>query len=119
MVTSRLVFISYRCRWIKVNGDEYKPAAGVILEVEHDLPVVGIIQDVYLINGNEVMFHVKQFSTSFEPHYRAYILDDDCPSLKIVNHSTLFIHCPVNIRASHNPELSHSFILLPFGLCTE
>ena len=44
-----------------------------------------------MINGNEVMFHVNQFHTSYEPHYRAYVLDEKVSSLKIVRHSTLFI----------------------------
>ena len=117
-ILDSIYLVSYRCNWVMVNGDEYKPATGVILEVEHDLPIVGVIENIYLINGNEVMFHVKQFYTSFEPHYRAYILEDSLTYLKIVRHSTLFIHNPVHIRTSHNPELSHSFILVPFMLCT-
>lgn len=110
--------ISYRCNWVKVNGDEYKLATGVILEVEHDLPMVGIVQNIYVINGNEVMFYVKTFSTTFQPHYRAYVLDNFL-SLKIVHHSTLFIHSPVYIRTANNPYLLDYFILTPFVLCTE
>ena len=92
----------------------------MILDVEHDLPIVGIILDTYVIDGKEVALNVEKFSTTFEPHYRAYILDDHSSSSKIVLHSDLFIYTPIHIRKSSNPELKHNlFVLLPFALCTE
>ena len=60
-----------------------------------------------------------KFSTSFEPHYRAYILDDHASSSDNILHSNLFTQTPVHIRKSNIPELKNSFILLPFTLCTE
>ena len=115
----RLPF-QYRCKWVKICGDEYKSSAGVILNVEHDMPIVGIILDIYVVDGKEVALNVEKFSTAFEPHYRAYILDDHFSSSNIVLHSDLFIPTPIHIRKSSNPELKHnSFVLLPFALCTE
>ena len=66
--------IDYRCKWVKIDGDEYKLSGGVILNVVYDLPTEGIIQDIYIVNGDRVTFNVEEFSTSYEPHYRAYIL---------------------------------------------
>ena len=103
--------------WVKVNGDEYKISSGVILEVKDDLPIVGVIQDIYLLNENKVMFKVDEHSTSFEPHYRAYILDNDPLSLKTVYHSDLFIQTSVHIRTSCISELSTRYIILPYALC--
>lgn len=114
-----LCTFQYRCKWVKVNGDEYKLSTGVILDVKHDLPIVGVVLGIYIVNGNEVVFQIDQFSTTFEPHYRAYILDDHhASSSDTILHSNLFIQTPVHIRKSI-PELKNSFILLPFALCTE
>ena len=119
MITNGLLF-QHGCKWVKISGDEYKSSAGVILDVEHDMPIVGIILDIYVINAKEVALNVEKFSTTFEPHYRAYILDDNSSSSNIVLHSDLFIQTPIHIRKSSNPELNHnSFLLLPFALCTE
>ena len=54
---------------MRVSGIEYKVSTGVILDVEHDLPVVGIIQDIYIVNEDKVIFCVDQSSTSYEPHF--------------------------------------------------
>ena len=66
--------IHCRTKWIKTNGHEYKEGAGVILHVTDDLPVIGEINDTHVIGGNQVLFRVDIFPTSFEPHFRAYLL---------------------------------------------
>ena len=100
----------YRCNWVKIDGNEYKISTGVILDVEHDLPVVGVIQDIYIGNENKILFHVDKSSTSYEPHFRAYILF-------LYKNYYLFVHICVYIRKSHVPDLSKLIILL-FALCT-
>ena len=88
------------------------------MDVEHDLPVVGRIKDIHVINGNKILFHVKSFYTNFEPHFRAYLLQDDTDVLeKVVYLSDLFLQNPVHIRISQAVG-SHYFILLPYALCT-
>jgi len=69
-------FIPYccRCKWVKVSGDEYKISSGVILEVKDDLPLVGVVQDIYLLNENKVMFKVDKHSTSFIPLHLSHII---------------------------------------------
>ena len=101
---------------MKIYSDEYRVSAGVILNVVHDLPMVGIIQDIYIVNGDKVAFSVDEFSTSYEPHYRAYILEINTSS-RIVFHSNLFIHTAIYIRKSCVPDLLNVFVL-PFALCT-
>ena len=44
----------YRTKWVKANGIEYKCGIGVILNVEDDLPQVGYVQDIYIVNENFV-----------------------------------------------------------------
>jgi len=101
---------------VRVGGNEYRISTGVILDVEHDLPVVGIIQDIYIVNEGKVLFCVNQSSTLYEPHFRAYIVESDsCP--RFICHLDLFIATPVYIRKSRVPDLSNIFVL-PFALCT-
>lgn len=111
-----MLHINYRCKWVKIHGDEYRESAGVILNVVQDLPTVGIIWDVYILNGDKVTFNVDQFSTSYEPHYWAYILESSTSS-RIVCHSYLFIHTAIYICKSHVPDLSNVFVFC-FSLCT-
>lgn len=51
----------YRCTWVKIDGEEYKILNGVIVDVNHDLPIVGVIRDIQLVNGDKVMFHIDEF----------------------------------------------------------
>lgn len=110
------VLYSTRCKWVKIDGDEYRISSGVILDVKDDLPVVGVIQDIYVVNGNKVILQVEEYSTSFNPHYRAYVLDNDPLSSKTVCHSDLFIQTLVHIHTSCIYELSPCFVILPYAL---
>ena len=63
-----------RCKWVKVDGYEYKLRTGVILDVEDDFPIVGIIQGIHVGCNNKVILTVQQFSTIYIPHYRVYVV---------------------------------------------
>ena len=106
-----------RCKWVKVNNEEFKISSGVIVGVKHDLPIVGVICQINIINGDTVIFSVDHYDTSFEPHYRAYILDETSFCSANIFHSNLFIQNSVHIRTSHVYELSGPFVILPFSLC--
>lgn len=108
----------FRTKWVKTNGHEYRINAGVILDVKHDLPVVGKIKDIHVIDGHKILFCVKSFFTFFEPHFRSYLLQDDTDfHEKVVYLSDLFLPNPVYIRTSQVLG-SHKFVLLPYALCT-
>ena len=83
--------------------------------MKHDLPIVGVIQDIYIINEDKIFFNVNQFSTSYEPHYWTYILEDKICS-RIIGYPDLFIYFAVHIRKLHVTDFSAVFIL-PFALC--
>ena len=102
---------------MKIDGDEYKVSSGVILEVKDDLPIIGVIQDIYLLNESSLMFKVDEYSTYFHPHYRAYVLNNDRLSSKTIPYSNLFIQTSVHIRTSCIHELFPRFIILPYALC--
>ena len=60
--------------FLKCQGHEYKKNAGVITEVEHDLPVVGNIEDIYFLNEDKVLFDLRLYTTHYDSHFRAYVL---------------------------------------------
>ena len=102
---------------MQFNGSKHKISSGVILDVNHDLPTVGVIRDIYIVNGDKLIFYVDKFETSFEPHYRAYILYKDPFCSGLVDQADLFIQTSIHIRKSCVSELSEHFIILPFALC--
>lgn len=104
----------FRTNWVIRGGIWYKPHAGVIIEVKDDLPIVGKIQEIFVINGSLIIFKVEQFSTLYEEHYRAYVLQDDGVN-KTVPLTKLYIHNPVHI---HRSQTLHHFVILPHALCT-
>jgi len=118
-----LTYLSYtvylvpcRTKWVKSRGHEYKTDAGVIIEVKHDLPVVGKIEDIYIINGSKVLFYLKLYTTHYEPHFRAYMLHKSSQR-KFLYLCNIFIDTPVHIRKSRTLG-TYLFVLLPYTLCT-
>ena len=103
--------------WIKFCGSEYKPDAGVVVSVKHDLPIIGCIKDVYLINRKEVAFNATLHSTYYEKHFRAYVLENEILQETVVHHSKLFFPAPIHIRISQVLSQVH-FVFLPHALCT-
>ena len=102
--------------WVKVDGNLYKPNAGIIIGVKHDLSIVGKIQDIYITDTKEVIFSIQQFYTLYEAHYHAYTFQDDTDvTIKLVLYEQLFLQSPVHIRRS---QTLHTFIILPHVLCT-
>ena len=55
------VFYFYRCKWAKFHTEEYKISSGVIVELVDDEPVIGVIKDIYIINGEKPLFYVDCF----------------------------------------------------------
>lgn len=105
-----------RTRWVKFDGNLYKPDTGVIIAVEDDLPVVGKIQTYIIIDSKKILFSIKQFYTFYEPHYHAYTFRNDTDIItKFVSYEQLFLQSPVHIRKS---QTLHNFIILPHVLCT-
>lgn len=70
------------------------------------------------MDGNKVLFHLKPYVTSYEPHFRAYLLYENVDvHERVLYLSSLFLEIPVQIRTSRVLD-SVSFIILPYALCT-
>ena len=109
-----MVTFKFRTDWIKKDGEWYKLKAGVIIDVVNDSPIIGQIEDIYVVNGSIIIFGVCQFLTIYEQHYRAYILQDGGDSV-IIPLTKLFTHSPLHI---HRSQTLHKFVILPHALCT-
>ena len=97
---------------MKTDGVEDKENVGVVLSVdEDDLPLVGSIQHIYVVNNSKVVFSVTKFTTKFEPHFRAYLLSGQVDST-FVYQTDLFLHSPVHIRKSQVLGLN-KYVILP------
>lgn len=92
-----------RTKWVRTDGAEYKVDAGVILGVdEDDLPLVGCIRHIYVVNSTKVIFDVKKFTTTFEPHFHAYLLNEaeNSTVATFVYRTKLLLCSPVHVRKS-------------------
>jgi len=106
----------YRAAWVKCNGIQYKLNAGVIIDVKHDLPIIGQIEAIYVVDNNKILLKVNQYWTNYEPHYRAYTLRTEVQkSTRLLLTMELFVPIVVHIRKTKT--LKHHFIL-PYELCT-
>lgn len=108
----------FRTKWVKTKGNEYKHGVGIMLGVDDDdLPQIGCIQDVYVIDNDKVLFSVKKFSTTYEPHFRAYVLhEEDVTAFLYL--TDVFVRTPVYIRTSRSVG-SNKFVILPHALCAQ
>ena len=86
----------------------------MIVDVTDDLPVIGQIEEIYVVDGSTIIFNVQQFSTLYEQHYRAYVLQDGGDNI-IISLTKLFLHSPIHI---HKSRTLHNFVILPHALCT-
>ena len=90
----------------------------MIVEVNDDLSTIGIIQKIYVVDGDEIIFSIQIHNTTFNSHYRAYILTQNVTGTSLMLHTNLFTSETVHIRKSHIHEPTNSFVILPFALCT-
>ena len=85
---------------MKSDGVQYKQNAGVIIDVEDDLPVVGQIEEIYVADNVKIFFKLNLYYTYYEPHYRAYAFRTDNLSFsKLILSQELFLPV-VHIRRS-------------------
>ena len=57
---------AYRAKWVKVDGVEYKKNAGIIYDMSTDLPKVGQVTSVFVVNETTVVFEVHCYSVYIE-----------------------------------------------------
>lgn len=63
-----------RAKWIVLDGIEYKNATALVYNMEQDLPKVGVITAIYVVNSSKVLLDVDCFDTMCNSHFHAYEL---------------------------------------------
>ena len=48
--------VSSSCSWVKLDGDEYRLNSGVIVDISDDIPTIGVIQKIFVIDSKEIFF---------------------------------------------------------------
>ena len=102
---------TYRAKWVKVDGVEYKKNAGIIYDMSADLPKVGQVTSVFVVNETTVVFEVDCYSSVYIEHFRAYKLHSLKSTATITLDNLPLVH-PVHIRKVS--ALLHKCIILPY-----
>lgn len=109
------MYFCFRTKRVKTKGNEYKCGVGIILGVDDDLPEIGYVHEIYVVDENKVLFNITKFSTTYESHFHAYVLcEEDVTTFSYL--TDLFIRTPVHIRTSCILG-SSKFVILLLALC--
>ena len=101
-------------KWVKADGVEFKKGAGVVFGMKNDLPQVGQITSIYVINCGTVLFRAFLYKTSWIPHFRGYALHEEPHvSERLLHLSELVLCTPIHIRRPQALPSSKLFIVLP------
>ena len=91
---------------MKTHSHEFKLNVGVIYDVENDLPAVGKVQDIHIVDGCKVLFSIKPYVTQYQPHFRAYLISErNDVQENFLYLSNLFIDSLVHIHQSGQKDL--------------
>ena len=104
----------FRTKWVKADGCEYKKGAGLVIQMKQDLPHIGKISTIYILNNDTIVFRVLPFYTQPLPHFQGYILHSPPEqNQQLVYISQLAVHIPVHIRMPQSLP-RRKFVILPF-----
>ena len=91
---------------------EYRKGVGVVYQMEDDLPLVGQVNDISVVNGGKVFLEVDCFCSYYESHYRVLYVLEALNSVKTITLTDICLPQPIHIRtASVLPGLR--FVILP------
>lgn len=76
---------------------EHKRHEGVICEVVNDLPVVGVVTSIYVVDNVKVYMRVTCFETYLDEHHRVYVMHEEIGE-KLIEIENLILYLPVHIR---------------------
>lgn len=106
--------IYIRTRWIKTNGQFYKPFNAVVMGIDEDYPQFGVIQNIYIANCRTI-FEIKEYKTmSFFHHYHGYEVKATS-QISIININNLASPFPLFI--SHLAHINKFIVVLKYHIC--
>ena len=106
-----------RTKWVKADGVEFKKGAGIVFGMMNDLPQVGQITRIYVINGGTVLFRALLYKTSWIPHFRGYALHEDThvPE-RLLCLSELLLYTAIHIRRPQALPSSKFYVIMYIDL---
>ena len=79
--------------------------------MKNDLPQVGQITSIYVINCGTVLFRAFHYKTSWIPHFRGYALHEEPHVSEWLLHLSELVLCTPYIFVDHKPFLPLSYSL--------
>lgn len=65
-----IAFFFNSVKWVIVDGVEYRKGAGVVYSMENDLPLIGQIIGIVVVDEDTIFLEVNGFSTYYHPHFQ-------------------------------------------------
>lgn len=112
--TVLLIWYTNRTKWLKLNGAEFKVGAGIVYRLENDLPQIVQITALYVINGGSVVIKGDCYTTTYDPHLRAYSLYSLNKELFLA-YDELSLTTPVHVRTCRVSP-SRPIMILLYGI---
>jgi len=107
--------VLYRTRWIKANGQLYKPLNAVIIGTDEDYPQFGVIQNIYIADCKSLL-EVEQYKTlSFLHHYHGYEVKLIAQPSRVIDIDNLVSHMPLII--SQLSHINKFIVVLKYHVC--
>ena len=105
----------HRTRWIKANGQFYKPLNAVVIGTDVDCPQFGVIQNIYIADCKSLL-EVEQYKTlSFLHHYHGYQVKPTSQLSSVIDIGNLVSHIPLII--SHLSHINKFIVVLKYHIC--
>ena len=71
-----ILFIFHRAKWVKVDSIEYRKLTGVVCEVIDDLPLVGEIITLFVVDNAKLIIEVRCYQMTYIQHLQVYMLEE-------------------------------------------
>ena len=106
----------YRTRWIKTNGQLYKPLNAVVTGIDEDSdPQFGVIQNIYIADC-KTLLEVTQYETiTFLRHYHGYEVEPLPGQISVIDIDSLVSHTPLLVY--HLSHISKYVVVLKYHIC--
>ena len=96
-VLQQQAIVVYLTEKLIINGHDYRPVCGLVLDYESDVPIFVILRAIFIWE-NKKFFIVEEVAVDyFDTHSGLYILNKT-GILKVIRYETLFSKWPLSIH---------------------
>lgn len=98
---------------MKVDGNEFRNGAGFIHSLQNDLPQIGLISDIYVLDKKNLVFKAFNYVTVYHPHFHAYSLSRSSSGPTYYCYDKLVLSKPIHIRQPRSLP-HHDIVVMPY-----